>query len=237
MRACVFIVCMYLWICTQWCIYSRSRASPHDVVQSLSRCSRLFRLTLTWMNSPRSQTPASEPEIALNKQTNKYDLNTHNEGSEPELASALPVSVPGGVWTAPRALLRGGDSDVGVSLCVYMYICIYVYIYIYIYIYIYVYTYIYIYIHTYTHTYIALRYIIVYHSISYYITLHHITLAADSKASRRACRRPTGLPVNPKPETLKKPVRFDSFRFRTFRKLIGSIRFGSVRTLNPNHTP
>ena len=27
----------------------------------------------------------------------------------------------------------------------------------------------------------------------------------------------------------KEPVRFDSFRFRTFRKLIGSVRFGSIR--------
>ena len=35
----------------------------------------------------------------------------------------------------------------------------------------------------------------------------------------------------------KEPVRFDSFRFRTLRKFIGSVRFGSVRKLiSPDST-
>ena len=43
------------------------------------------------------------------------------------------------------------------------------------------------------------------------------------------------LPTSPSTEHCifrKEPVRFDSFRFRTFRKLIGSVRFGSDNSIS-----
>ena len=46
---------------------------------------------------------------------------------------------------------------------------------------------------------------------------------ADLGKSWRACWK--------MPHGRKEPVRFDSFRFRTFRKFIGSVRFGSENSL------
>ena len=113
-------------------------------------------------------------------------------------------------------------------MCVYTYIIIYIYIYrerdyryrfAYIYIYIYTCVYVYIYIYIYIYSYIAVICVITYR------TQPREEVRSAGRTRRRETLQPdTHEPVH---KCRKEPIRFDSFRFRTFDKFIGSVRFGS----------
>ena len=84
--------------------------------------------------------------------------------------------------------------------------------------------YVYIYIYIYTHIYIYICNMCASISLSLYVYIY-IYICEECAP----VRRPGHCPVRGFASARKETVRFDSFRFRNFRKLIGSVRFGSVQ--------
>ena len=78
------------------------------------------------------------------------------------------------------------------------------------------------YIHMYIHMYVYMYVYITYTGDLYYYAI--IITLVDLRAE--------GLRLATKHNYRKEPVRFDSFRFRTFREFIGSVRFGSENAMS-----